>query len=490
MNKSLSRILGLTALLVLTYAVVSVIATLSQLANGADRLLTGSGQYVFIGLLVAFVGAAATPLILYLRLPKYVAPPESASSPDFPKYQTWLLECLQQNQKLADAQLRTVDDIPAGLKVLSDVSDLAIRRAANAIFVSTAVMQNGRLDGLVMLGTQMKLVWDIASVYHLRPSPRQLLYLYSNVGASVLVAGNIDDVDFAEVASPLVASAAPSLAGALPGLQGVASLIANSLASGSANAFLTLRVGLLTKAYCAPLIHPDPNLTRKNATSQAFSMVGEIVKLNGTKVFGAMWKGVASPLSGAAQSAVGSVKAAASKANDAATAAAESVSDAVHSTTDRVKRGASVVAETTNDFGKKVGKAAESTAQTIKDGAAVAAEKSADAGRGLGRAATSGMGHLREGASSMLGSTLEAGKSIGQAATSTATKVITSSAESLDNALHSTTRGMKDGASAVSTSASKLGRVVGNAAEATTENAKVAADKVVQAANSVFGRKA
>lgn len=52
-------------------------------------------------------------------------------------------------------------------------------------------MKNGRLDGLVVLSCPLRMLWRIASVYYQRPPPRQMLYLYSNVGANVLFADNI-----------------------------------------------------------------------------------------------------------------------------------------------------------------------------------------------------------------------------------------------------------------------------------------------------------
>jgi hypothetical protein len=56
--------------------------------------------------------------------------------------------------------------------------------------------------------------------------------------------------------APVDNSAAPSLAGALPGLQGIGHLLAHSIANGSATAFLTLRIGLVAKACCTPLMAP------------------------------------------------------------------------------------------------------------------------------------------------------------------------------------------------------------------------------------------
>ena len=136
-------------------------------------------------------------------------------------------------------------------------ADKVVQDTANNVFVGTAVMQNGRLDGLIVLVAQLRMVWQIAKIYYQRPSPRQMLYLYSNVGTTVFLADSIQQINFMELAAPLVASVIPSLKGAIPGLQGIATLMVNSIANGSANAFLTLRVGIVTRQYCETLTIPS-----------------------------------------------------------------------------------------------------------------------------------------------------------------------------------------------------------------------------------------
>ena len=454
----MTRVLTLTALFVVLYAMAAIVSTLSQLANGADRLLAGSGQYVFLVLLGVFGALAATPLFLYLRLPKYFAPPESPQGPEYVKYQAWLLAQLRTNQHLAGMPLQSEEDIPAALEFLSGKADVAIKSSANAIFVSTAVMQNGKLDGLIMLATQARLVWQVATIFSLRPSPRQLVYLYSNVGTAMLIAGNIDDVDFAELVSPIMASVAPSAVGAVPGLQGIASLLTNSLASGAANAFLTLRVGMLAKAYCSPLVKPEAKSIRKGATSQALALVGSIVKVNGSKVMKAVWNGVSNPLIGAAEAVGASVKSASTKAAAIAGTAANSVGTAFSATAEHVKGGASVVSDAASEVGQSLGRAAGVSAGHIKGGAAAVVDATGGAAKVLGRTASAGLGHVKDGMSSVANASKDVGGSISQAT------------------------------SVASSKAAELGKLIGRAADATAEGAKNAASKATGSAASVFNR--
>jgi hypothetical protein len=145
----------------------------------------------------------------------------------------------------------------------------------------------------------VRMTYRIASTYYRRPSPRQMLYLYGNVGANVLVADNLTDVDFAGIVTPVVTAAIPSLKGAVPGLQGISHLLVNSFANGAANAFLTLRVGLIARDYCAALTHPDKARIRKSATLAALTMVADIAKEQGSRVAQAAWGAVSDAASSA-----------------------------------------------------------------------------------------------------------------------------------------------------------------------------------------------
>jgi hypothetical protein len=55
-------------------------------------------------------------------------------------------------------------------------------------------------------------------------------------------------------------------------------LLASSVLSGSANAFLTLRVGMITKEYCRCTTHVEKKALRRAATLKAAKLLGSIVK--------------------------------------------------------------------------------------------------------------------------------------------------------------------------------------------------------------------
>ena len=292
MNKAVPRILGLASLFVLGYFALSLVSNIAQLANLADSALPGAGQIVFWCLALVFAGLLLTPVVIYFKLPKPLIPPNDDSPVAQEIYQSALRVQLRRNPLLTDVQLETNDQIPAALTKLGVEADRIVKDSASAVFVSTAVMQNGRLDGLLVLAGQLRMLWRIATIYYQRPSPRQMLYLYGNVGANVLIADNIQNIDFAELATPIVVSIFPSIKGGIPGLQGISTLLVNSMANGAANAFLTLRVGLLAKAYCEALTTPSQKAVRQSTTTKALGLVATIVKEQGRRVANKSWETV------------------------------------------------------------------------------------------------------------------------------------------------------------------------------------------------------
>jgi len=63
----------------------------------------------------------------------------------------------------------------------------------------------------------------------------------------------------------------------------------NSVVNGTANAFLTLRVGIIAKRYCGALVLPEPRAVRRLAVSQAAQMLGAIAQDGAKRVAGAFW---------------------------------------------------------------------------------------------------------------------------------------------------------------------------------------------------------
>ena len=354
--KNVTKLLMLIGSLILLYLLVVFVAGVVQLAEAADRIYLGLGQPVFIVLISFFTLVVASPLYIYFKFPKALIPPDEAAGPEHEKYMVQLRCRLESNPSLVSIPLNSDDDVKSALVVLSKEADKVIRETAGAVFLSTALCQNGKLDGLILLATQGKMVWRIVCIYNQRPSPRQMLYIYSNVATNALLAQSIEDIDFSEVIAPWLSSAGFGAVGAVPGF----SLIINSITDGAANTFLTLRVGCIAKQYCEAISTPNKSLVRRVATLAAAGMAVGIAKENSVRIIAACKEVV-----------IESAKNTAGKMSDAVVQGAQVVESTVGSAVDSAK---SVTGKVTDNIIQGTQSAMRSTVEAAK----IATEKVTD----------------------------------------------------------------------------------------------------------------
>jgi hypothetical protein len=117
-----------------------------------------------------------------------------------------------------------------------------------------------------------------------------MAHLYANVAATSFVAGELDDLELHQMIQPVVAGTLGAVGGAIPGAQVLTSIMVNSLLSGSANAFLTLRVGIIAKDFCGSLVAEPRTQVRRAATADAARLLSSIVKDSGKRVRDAVWE--------------------------------------------------------------------------------------------------------------------------------------------------------------------------------------------------------
>lgn len=278
MIRSIKKIvLPVCILLVLGFAlfVINQIAGVYLLVRAnnvlAANLLLGG---LSIMALILFVW----PFVLYLKLPKPLLIPQNES--ELPVYRKRLIHRLRSNQILKAKSKAPVDDgtLNEALSVLDSEADKVVRKTATAVFLTTSVSQNGKLDALTILATQSRMVWSIAHVYYQRPTLRQLVYLYANVTASSFVASEIEDLDISQQIEPVIKSFFKNSAGkSIPVIGPTANIILDSLLEGSTNAFLTLRVGIITKKYCGCNEVTSKPVIRRSAFTEAAGQLRSIV---------------------------------------------------------------------------------------------------------------------------------------------------------------------------------------------------------------------
>ncbi len=255
---------------------VFVVNQTVQVVELAERLDPRFGLAVLWVLLVTYAVLLLTPIYLWLRLPPALAPAKSAEGPEFEQHLEALRKRLARNPRLGEAPLETREDVEGALASLSEGSDELIREAATRVFLTTAISQSGRLDALLVLSAHTRLVWRLAHLYYQRPTLRDMTYLYANVAATAFMAGELEDIDVSEQIQPVLSAVLGSAATAVPGLQTASTILVNSVLTGSANAFLTLRVGMVARQYCSTLVVEDRRVLRRSASAQAAMMLGGI----------------------------------------------------------------------------------------------------------------------------------------------------------------------------------------------------------------------
>jgi hypothetical protein len=257
-----------------------------QLVGLVERIHPVLGTALLWTLLTLYALCVAVPLVLFLRLPTPLKPPASEDSPEFPRHLAALGRRLRGNPLLAGQSVAGRAEIVAALSALDSRANEVIRAAASRVFLATAISQNGSLDGLLVLLVQSRMIWQLAHVYYQRPSLRELAYLYGNVAGTALVAAQLDDVDLSEQLQSVLSSVAGSAVGAIPG----STLLVNSMVTGAANAFLSLRVGIIARRYCGALVKPEPRALRRAAVAEAAGMLVGITQDGAKRVAQAFWK--------------------------------------------------------------------------------------------------------------------------------------------------------------------------------------------------------
>ncbi len=266
--------------------VVNQTAQVVQLASTID---SRAGAAALVGLVTVYGLLVAVPVIMVIRLPRPLAPPASREGSDYQAHLARLRSRLRLN---AAHKVEELDDEPAveeAIRRLDEEAARVVKQTASQVFLSTAVSQSGRLDTFLVFSMQTRMIWKIAHIYYQRPTLRDMVHLYAQVAGTSFVAGELQDVDLSEQVAPVFSAVVGSLGGAVPGFQLVASILANSILSGAADAFLTLRVGMIARRVCGALVVETPAALRRRATSEAAGLLGTIVAEGSGRITRALW---------------------------------------------------------------------------------------------------------------------------------------------------------------------------------------------------------
>lgn len=343
MGKTFKLLVVLLGVFVLTCFSLFLIDLTAQVVHLASVLHPRAGSVTLWSLLALYTFCGAVPVAMLFTLQKPLVPPQVADGPEFEHFLRQLAKRLSSNPLLKGHSLTNRDEIEKAIAIIDEQVDQRISAAAGEVFIGTAISQVGKLDTLIVLSAQCKMIWEVARSYNQRPSVPELVYLYSNVAGTAFFAGELDDVDLAEHLQPLVSTTLGSVAGgipaAIPGLQLASSVVINSIFDGAANAFLTLRVGVIAKGYCRALVKPDRKLLRRAAVLSATALIGGIVLAGSKRVTSALWDkskaAAGSALTGAAEGASNAARGFSSKVKSAGSSLASWVQPSAKSETNQ-----------------------------------------------------------------------------------------------------------------------------------------------------------
>jgi len=290
MNKTLKKIALFTSILILFLFILFVINQTAQVVQLADKAGPSFGNFVFWALLIIYAILILIPVFLFYRLPKSLRPPKSEDAPEFDAYLAVLKKRLASNPHLKGLEFSNRQQIDEALSILTKKSNEIIQQTASTVFISTAISQSGRLDAFLVLSAQSRMVLRIARLYYQRPTLRDLIQLYSNVAGTAFLASEFEDIDISEQVEPVLSSTLGALAVSIPGVQLAASILVNSVLTGSANAFLTLRVGIIARRYCGSLVISEKRTLRRAASAEAAKLLGSIVRQGTGKLSKALLK--------------------------------------------------------------------------------------------------------------------------------------------------------------------------------------------------------
>lgn len=153
---------------------------------------------------------------------------------------------------------------------IKDDVDAIIKRYAKTALVTTAISQNGSLDMLSVVFTNLRMIKAIVERSGFRPGYMRLGKLTINVAVIAMVAEGLEDVDINE--------ALPSRLGETVKDIPVVRSMTNSVFQGISNGMLTARIGIVTRRYLFQENQlKNPRELRLAAFKESFRLMPAIV---------------------------------------------------------------------------------------------------------------------------------------------------------------------------------------------------------------------
>ncbi len=148
---------------------------------------------------------------------------------------TRLSEAYQDKEKLV-TQLEQIYN-----NEIKKLINKTIQKHAKTVMVSTAISQNGRLDFFTVVVVNLKMIKEIVQLCGFRPNFNKLAKLTINVMTTALIAEGLEDMDISQVLPQSTLQTISEFPLIKP--------LMSSVTQGISNAWLTLRIGIVTRKY-------------------------------------------------------------------------------------------------------------------------------------------------------------------------------------------------------------------------------------------------
>ena len=154
MPKTAKKIALVIAAFVVVVFTIFLFNQTMQIVQSARAVNPVLGNGVLWGLIFTYCILLTTPFVLWFRLPKRMRPPETTEGEVYDRFLLDFKKRLSRHPRLRGLPLNSTADIDTALQTLDKHADGVVTSTASAVFLSTAVLQSGRLDGLVVFAAQ------------------------------------------------------------------------------------------------------------------------------------------------------------------------------------------------------------------------------------------------------------------------------------------------------------------------------------------------
>lgn len=292
-------VLTVATIFLVSFAIIMInqVSQLIQTATAVNPLL---GQVLLLFFILLFIFGLLSVAGIIVSLDKPLIIPDVNDKEAYATYISKLKKRLVKNKYLKNnnfiwnPDIDELDQVEEAIELLNQESIRMIKKESSAVFITTAVSQNGSLDSIFVFVSATRLVWQIAMLYNQRPAISDLTKLYSNVFGTVLLSRQIDDLDLlSEQLEPVISSIFGGSVGSIvPGVSFAVTFIVDSLMEGSINALLMLRVGLITQRYLSSITKVDNRTIGKSATIQACNLLGTLISENSKRIVDAIYNSI------------------------------------------------------------------------------------------------------------------------------------------------------------------------------------------------------